>query len=68
MQWAWVLLSFYITYTCLEWLVLCWKIFPAHIYVALLCFGYVFRTFEAPSNYVLICLQLGYRGYVHWGG
>ncbi|ETS78451.1 hypothetical protein PFICI_10513 [Pestalotiopsis fici W106-1] len=39
-QWSWVLLSFYITYTCLEWLVICWKVFPAHIYVAFLCFGW----------------------------
>ncbi|KAH9217562.1 MFS transporter [Leptodontidium sp. 2 PMI_412] len=39
-QWSWVLLSFYITYTCFEWLVLCWKIFPAHIYVSCLCIGW----------------------------
>ncbi|KAH7378002.1 MFS transporter [Cadophora sp. MPI-SDFR-AT-0126] len=39
-QWSWVLLSFYITYTTCEWLVLCWKIFPAHIYVAVLCIGW----------------------------
>ncbi|KAG4430795.1 hypothetical protein IFR05_013728 [Cadophora sp. M221] len=38
-QWSWVLLSFYITYTCFEFLVLCWKIFPAHIYVPSLCVG-----------------------------
>ncbi|KAE8168180.1 major facilitator superfamily domain-containing protein [Aspergillus tamarii] len=36
-KWSWVLNSFYITYTCLEWLVLCWKVFPAHIYVTVLC-------------------------------
>ncbi|PSN73396.1 MFS transporter [Corynespora cassiicola Philippines] len=39
-KWSWVLLSFYITYTVLEWLVLCWKVFPAHIYVAGLCIGW----------------------------
>jgi sugar phosphate permease len=37
-QWAWVLNAFYICYVLFEWTQLFWKIFPAHIYVAALCF------------------------------
>ncbi|KIX05971.1 uncharacterized protein Z518_03945 [Rhinocladiella mackenziei CBS 650.93] len=36
-QWTWVLNSFYIAYVVFEWTTLLWKIFPAHIYVSLLC-------------------------------
>ncbi|KAJ4255999.1 hypothetical protein NW762_009073 [Fusarium torreyae] len=38
-QWAWVLNSFYIAYILFEWTTMFWKIFPAHIYVAVLCLG-----------------------------
>lgn len=40
-DWTWVLQSFYICYVLFEWTVLFWKILPAHIYVATLCFLYV---------------------------
>jgi hypothetical protein len=36
-KWTWVLNSFYICYVVMEWTTLLWKIFPAHIYVAVLC-------------------------------
>ncbi|PLB52092.1 permease of the major facilitator superfamily [Aspergillus steynii IBT 23096] len=36
-QWAWVLYSFYICYIMFEWTTVLWKIFPAHMYVAVLC-------------------------------
>ncbi|KAF4435900.1 hypothetical protein F53441_13408 [Fusarium austroafricanum] len=36
-QWAWVLNSFYIAYILFEWTTMFWKIFPAHIYVSILC-------------------------------
>lgn len=36
-QWSWVLNSFYICYILFEWSTTLWKIFPAHIYVAILC-------------------------------
>ncbi|KAF2193128.1 permease of the major facilitator superfamily [Zopfia rhizophila CBS 207.26] len=36
-QWAWVLNAFYLTYVLFEWTQLFWKIYPAHIYVAILC-------------------------------
>ncbi|KAL3456263.1 major facilitator superfamily domain-containing protein [Aspergillus heterothallicus] len=36
-QWAWVLNSFYIGYVLFEWGTLFWKMFPAHIFVAILC-------------------------------
>ncbi|UPK90040.1 hypothetical protein LCI18_000975 [Fusarium solani-melongenae] len=39
-QWAWVLNSFYIAYILFEWTTMFWKIFPAHIYVAILCLGW----------------------------
>ncbi|KAB8070535.1 major facilitator superfamily domain-containing protein [Aspergillus leporis] len=36
-QWSWVLYSFYICYIAFEWTTVLWKIFPAHIYIAILC-------------------------------
>lgn len=36
-QWSWVLNAFYICYVLFEWTTLFWKLFPAHIYVAILC-------------------------------
>ncbi|KAH9206553.1 major facilitator superfamily domain-containing protein [Leptodontidium sp. 2 PMI_412] len=36
-QWTWVLNAFYICYVLFEWTTLLWKIFPAHVYVAVLC-------------------------------
>lgn len=36
-QWSWVLYSFYICYIVFEWTTVCWKIFPAHIYIAVCC-------------------------------
>lgn len=36
-QWSWVLNSFYICYVLLEWTNILWKVWPAHIYVAVLC-------------------------------
>ncbi|KAL2070139.1 hypothetical protein VTL71DRAFT_14819 [Oculimacula yallundae] len=35
-QWTWVLNAFYICYTVFEFSTVFWKIFPAHIYVAVL--------------------------------
>jgi sugar phosphate permease len=40
-DWTWVLQTFYICYVLFEWTQLFWKIFPAHIYVAVLCTLYV---------------------------
>ncbi|OAL53524.1 MFS general substrate transporter [Pyrenochaeta sp. DS3sAY3a] len=37
-DWVWVLQTFYICYVLFEWTQLFWKILPAHIYVAALCF------------------------------
>lgn len=37
-DWTWVLQGFYISYVLFEWTQLFWKLFPAHIYVASLCF------------------------------
>ncbi|POR35094.1 Alkaline phosphatase [Tolypocladium paradoxum] len=36
-QWAWVLNSFYICYVVFEWTTMFWNIFPAHVYVSVLC-------------------------------
>ncbi|KAI9035833.1 MFS transporter [Aspergillus affinis] len=36
-QWAWILYSFYICYILFEWTTVLWKIFPAHIYISILC-------------------------------
>ncbi|OBT62152.1 hypothetical protein VE03_08325 [Pseudogymnoascus sp. 23342-1-I1] len=36
-QWTWVLNGFYICYTVFEWGTVLWKIFPAHIYVSIIC-------------------------------
>lgn len=40
-QWAWVLNAFYLCYVLFEWTTVFWKLFPAHIYVAVLCVWYV---------------------------
>jgi hypothetical protein len=37
-DWVRVLQTFYITYVLFKWTQLFWKILPAHIYVAALCF------------------------------
>ncbi|KAF2625565.1 MFS general substrate transporter [Macroventuria anomochaeta] len=37
-DWVWVLQVFYIVYVLFEWTQLFWKILPAHVYVAVLCF------------------------------
>ncbi|CAN9122478.1 unnamed protein product [Alternaria alternata] len=37
-DWVWVLQVFYISYVLFEWTQLFWKILPAHVYVAALCF------------------------------
>ncbi|EWC45388.1 hypothetical protein DRE_00787 [Drechslerella stenobrocha 248] len=37
-QYEWLLTSFYITYILFEWMALLWKVFPAHVYVAV-CVG-----------------------------
>ncbi|KAK2034861.1 major facilitator superfamily transporter [Colletotrichum zoysiae] len=51
-QWSWVLNAFYIAYVCFEWTTVLWKIFPAHIYVALLCilFGTAAMCSGASTN------------------
>ncbi|KAI7764252.1 hypothetical protein LZL87_012661 [Fusarium oxysporum] len=36
-DWSWVLNSFYLAYILFEWTTMLWKIFPAHIYVSILC-------------------------------
>lgn len=36
-QWTWILNAFYICDVLFEWTTILWKIFPAHIYVAILC-------------------------------
>lgn len=36
-QWAWVLNSFYICYVLFEWSTMLWKLFPAHIFVSIIC-------------------------------
>ncbi|KAF5671407.1 nicotinamide mononucleotide permease [Fusarium heterosporum] len=36
-DWAWVLNSFYIAYILFEWTTMLWKVFPAHIFVSILC-------------------------------
>ena len=33
-QWEWLLTSFYLAYIAFEWMTLCYKIFPPHIYIA----------------------------------
>lgn len=33
-QYEWLLTAFYISYICFEWMTLCFKIFPPHIYIA----------------------------------
>lgn len=37
-DWVWVLQVYYISYVLFEWTQLFWKILPAHVYVAALCF------------------------------
>lgn len=37
-DWTWILQGFYISYVLFEWTQLFWKLFPAHIYIAILCF------------------------------
>lgn len=48
-DWTWVLQGFYISYVLFEWTQLFWKLFPAHIYVAILCFLSVAMPDTAPG-------------------
>jgi len=32
LQFEWLLRAFYLMYVAFEWMSLCWKIFPPHIY------------------------------------
>lgn len=49
-DWTWVLQGFYISYVLFEWTQLFWKLFPAHIYVASLCFlSVAFLDFSLDS-------------------
>ncbi|KAF4344069.1 retrograde regulation protein [Fusarium beomiforme] len=56
-QWAWVLNSFYICYTVFEWTTLLWKLLPAHIYIACLCFlwGVVASCSGLVNNLAGLC-------------
>ncbi|KAH6653176.1 major facilitator superfamily domain-containing protein [Truncatella angustata] len=51
-DWVWILQTFYICYVLFEWTQLFWKILPAHIYVAVLCFlwGTVAMATGATKN------------------
>ncbi|KAF8539367.1 major facilitator superfamily domain-containing protein [Trichophaea hybrida] len=39
-RYEWLLTAFYITYIFFQWMTLCWKVFPAHKYVALVVVGW----------------------------
>lgn len=56
-DWTWVLQGFYISYVLFEWTQLFWKLFPAHIYVAILCFLLVAMLFSPPAIYDCYTLQ-----------
>lgn len=59
-DWTWVLQGFYISYVLFEWTQLFWKLFPAHIYVASLCFlSVAFLDFSLDSLAPLQTLMLG---------
>lgn len=39
-QFSWLLSAFYITYILFEWMTLCYRLFPAHIYIACCVLGW----------------------------
>ncbi|KAG0126012.1 major facilitator superfamily domain-containing protein [Tuber indicum] len=41
-NYEWLLTAFYITYISFEWMTLCWKVFPAHKYIATCVAGWGF--------------------------
>ena len=49
-QWQWVLYAFYIVYTCFEWSIILWKVFPAHIWCAVVCLGYATHRITATRT------------------
>ncbi|KFY20687.1 hypothetical protein V491_03516 [Pseudogymnoascus sp. VKM F-3775] len=48
-QWTWVLNGFYICYTVFEWATVLWKIFPAHIYVSIICLSWGVAAMSAGA-------------------
>jgi MFS family permease len=57
-QFEWLLTAFYITYILFEWMTLCFKIFPPHIYIATcVCAWGVLASLQSLTNtwtYMLI--------------
>jgi len=50
-QFEWLLTAFYLTYICFEWMTLCFKIFPPHIYISCCVFGWgVLASLQALAN------------------
>lgn len=58
-QWAWVLNSFYIIYVCFEWATLFWKLFPAHIYISILCIWSILLDFVRICTALTLFLLAG---------
>ncbi|KAH8588835.1 major facilitator superfamily domain-containing protein [Bisporella sp. PMI_857] len=68
-QWAWVLNSFYICYTLFEWATLLWKIFPAHIYVTIICicWGVAAMSAGAATNMAGLAISRAFLGVLEAG-
>ncbi|KAF8248535.1 MFS general substrate transporter [Wilcoxina mikolae CBS 423.85] len=63
-RYEWLLTAFYITYIFFQWMTLCWKVFPAHKYVACVVVGWgVVASLQALSinwaSLVLLRAALG---------
>lgn len=57
----WTLTAFYISYIAFEWMSLCWKLVPAHIFVSVIVFTWGLTASLqaiAPSYPVLIALRV----------
>ncbi len=50
-QFEWLLTAFYITYILFEWMTLCFKIFPPHIYIAIcVCLWGILASLQALAT------------------
>ncbi|KAI5812936.1 major facilitator superfamily domain-containing protein [Pyronema omphalodes] len=63
-RYEWLLTAFYITYILFQWTTLCWKVFPAHKYVAFCVVGWgSIATLQALSiNWVSMVILRAFLG------
>jgi MFS family permease len=63
-QYEWLLTAFYITYIVFEWMTLCYRLIPPHIYISLtvLCWGLVASLQSLTQSFTPLLLLRGVLG------